>query len=266
MHGSQPLTDSPGTTTHGSSSTNAGPHSSNIANKVDPRVDSDCDNRARHETVTGAGTGLGTTHGTSTSTNAGPHDSNIANKVDPRVDSDRDNRARHETVTGAGTGLGTTHGTSTSTSTNAGPHDSNIANKVDPRVDSDRDNRALYSGAGTAPTSSTLGSSTGHAQPLTGSTHGTAGPHDSNIANKLDPRVDSDLDSQPLSGTGVGTTTHGSHTRELDHGLAGSSYNTPVGTSGRASGTAATAGPQDSSVAGKLDPLAGSDIGAQRTI
>ncbi|KAJ5876342.1 uncharacterized protein N7529_001926 [Penicillium soppii] len=290
-------TTAAGTTTTGTTST-TGPHKSSILNKLDPRVDSSATHAEHSSTTHSTGTahtsthGLGgtttsphsstlssemhgsqpltdspgtTTHGSS-STNAGPHSSNIANKVDPRVDSDRDNRARHETVTGAGTGLGTTHGTSTSTSTNAGPHDSNIANKVDPRVDSDRDNRALYSGAGTAPTSSTLGSSTGHAQPLTGSTHGTAGPHDSNIANKLDPRVDSDLDSQPLSGTGVGTTTHGSHTRELDHGLAGSSYNTPVGTSGRASGTAATAGPQDSSVAGKLDPLAGSDIGAQRTI
>ena len=319
-HGTtQPLTGATGTTTHGSSSTNAGPHSSNIANKADPRVDSDRDHRARHETATGAGTGFGTAH--STSTNAGPHDSNIVNKLDPRVDSDRDNRAHHEPLTGAGHGtthgIGTTHGTST----NAGPHDSNIANKADPRVDSDRDNRALLAGAGTAPAlgsthgtrgptstlgsstgtghaqpltggnthgthgpTSTLGSSTGtgHAQPLTGgTTHGTststtAGPHNSNIANKLDPRVDSDLGNraahQSLSGTGVGSTTHGTHTRDTgagigSHGLAGSSYNTPAGTAGRTSGTTATAGPHDSSIANKLDPRVESDVtGTQRTI
>jgi hypothetical protein len=286
-----------GSTTHGTTSTNVGPHDSNIANKADPRVDSDRDNRARHETLgTGAshGTshGIGsTTHGT-TSTNVGPHDSNIANKLDPRVDSDRDNRGRHETL-GTGASHGTSHGigstTHGTTSTNVGPHDSNIANKVDPRVDSDRDNRALLSGAGTAPAlgstdgpTSTLssGTATGHAQPLSGATHGTststnAGPHDSNIANKLDPRVDSDLDTraahQSLSGTGAGTVNHGTHTRGTEglgsQDLAGSSYNTPAGTAGRTSGTTATAGPHDSSIANKLDPRVESDVtGTQRTI
>ena len=41
-------------------STNAGPHDSNTANKMDPRVDSDMDNRARHQHMgtTGAPAGL----------------------------------------------------------------------------------------------------------------------------------------------------------------------------------------------------------------
>lgn len=269
-----------GSSTHGTThpvtgtTANAGPHDSNVANKADPRVDSDRDHRARHETVTA--TDLGATHGTgtTTSTNAGPHDSNIANKLDPRVDSDRDNRARHETTTGTGSAFGATHG-----STNAGPHDSNIANKADPRIDSDRDNRALLSGSGTAPA---LGSTHGTHGPTstlnTGASHSTnAGPHDSNIANKLDPRVDSDLDSrathQSLSGIGAGTTTHGSHTRDTaglasDQGLAGSSYNTPAGTATRTSGTTATAGPHDSSIANKLDPTVDSHVqtGTQRKI
>jgi soluble lytic murein transglycosylase-like protein len=78
--------------TSSTSSTNHGPHDSNVANKVDPRADSDrgmasalktssgfnspnwLDNRARHQAMGGA---------------AGPHSSNLANKVDPRVDSDR---------------------------------------------------------------------------------------------------------------------------------------------------------------------------------
>ncbi|CAI7596734.1 unnamed protein product [Penicillium glandicola] len=359
--------------THGiTGSTNAGPHSSNIANKADPRVDSDRDNRARHDTsLTGAGTGAGlgsthgttattgthgstlgsgTTHGTSGvtgSTNDGPHSSNIANKVDPRVDSDRDNRARHEGLTGAGTtgtgaGLGSTHGTTTATaphsstlasgtthspygvtstgaglgsthgttsSTNAGPHSSNIANKVDPRVDSDRDNRARHEGltgastggigsthatTTTAPHSSTLGSGTGatygahHEQPAyntgapiatPGSSSTNAGPHSSNIANKLDPRVDSGRDTaqhSTLPSTGSGTTTHGSHTRGATAVPTGSALGgSGLGTTGHqealagssynapptsATGTTGTSGPHGSSIANKLDPRVDSDV------
>lgn len=359
-------------------SSNHGPHSSNLANKLDPRVDSDQDNRAAHTDATGAG--LGTSHGTTTatgthgthgtthgathptsgvsptgatsSTNAGPHSSNIANKADPRVDSDRDNRARHEAgLTGAGTGAGlrsthgttatgthgsalgsgTTHGTSgvtgtgagfgsthsTAGGTNVGPHSSNIANKADPRIDSDRDNRARHEGLtgaglgsthgtthgtsgvtgtgaglgsthGTTATGihgSTLGSGTGtpHSTPIAtpGSSSTNAGPHSSNIANKLDPRVDSDRDNHPqqqstLVGTGPGTTTHGSHTRGATAGsaiggsglgtaghhdaLAGSSYNTPLtGTTAGATGTTGITGPHSSSIANKLDPRVDSD-------
>jgi hypothetical protein len=182
----------------GPASRTDGSHSHNVANKLDPTVDSDRDHSRNlganpgrdahsaapgshnttgtHTTGTGltgshGSTGVSGTHGThttgtsltgshNTSTNHGPHDSNAANKLDPRVDSDRDNRAAgaygstgvsgtHGTHT-AGTGLGshgthttgtgltgshgTTHGTtglgSHTTSSNAGPHDSNLANKV----------------------------------------------------------------------------------------------------------------------------------------
>ncbi|EKV11652.1 Putative DHN1 [Penicillium digitatum] len=349
-HGNTGVTGTHGTT----GSTNTGPHSSNLANKADPRVDSDRDPRAAHTDVTGAGlgspyapitttgthssalgsgtthgtsgatatgAGLGSTHGTTGSTNAGPHSSNIANKLDPRVDSDRDNRARHEGLTGAGTGAslgtshatiapgthgstlgsGTTHGTThgTTSNTHVGPHSSHIANKADPRVDSDHDHRTRHEGLPGASTgtgigsthathgttapgthSSTLSSRTGptHGAPTAtpGSSSTNAGPHSSNIANKLDPRVDSDRDSRVqhsgLASTGPGTTTHGTHS----HGatvaptgsaiggsglaaghhdtLAGSSYNTP------ATGTApGTTGPHDSSIANKLDPRVDSD-------
>lgn len=74
--------------TYGTTSTNAGPHNSNMLNKVDPRIDSDMDNRARHETMGGA---------------HGPHGSSIANKMDPRVDSDMDNRGAYGTTTTHGT-------------------------------------------------------------------------------------------------------------------------------------------------------------------
>lgn len=81
---------------HGSS--NAGPHSSNMANAADPRVDSDLDgsrtvggnqgygNQGGYSGTTGGLTGSHA-HG---SGNAGPHSSNMANQADPRVDSDLD--------------------------------------------------------------------------------------------------------------------------------------------------------------------------------
>jgi len=82
-------------------STNAGPHDSKVANKVDPRVDSDLDNRRNYSGTTdsqnvgpqNAGMNAGGR------TNAGPHDSNVANKMDPRVDSDLDNRRNYPGTT-----------------------------------------------------------------------------------------------------------------------------------------------------------------------
>jgi hypothetical protein len=276
--------------------------------------------------------GLTGTHG---STNAGPHDSKIANKVDPRVDSDRDNRAKHDTfgTTGAthGTsGLTGTHDTTGTTgttataglagthaatgSTNAGPHDSKVANKLDPRVDSDRDNRAKHDTFGTTGTTGTSGLTGTHStgttygtSGLTGTgTHGTygstnAGPHDSKIANKVDPRVDSDLDnrarhySHPTgtgTGTGIGSTTHGTHglgsagfdpqihgdtttatgtgtgTGLTGSGLgshaqgapAGSSYTNPTTTTTTTGGLGSTGTTgHDSKIANKLDPRVDSD-------
>lgn len=70
---------------------NAGPHDSNAANKLDPRVDSDRDGRSGLTGSSNRGSRLtGSNYGSS---NAGPHDTNTANKLDPRVDSDRDGRS-----------------------------------------------------------------------------------------------------------------------------------------------------------------------------
>ena len=89
---------------HGAGSPTTGPHSSNLMNKADPRVDSDRDGHR------GMGTGMTGSH-----TTAGPHSSDMMNKADPRVDSDRDGSHR-----GVGTGM-------TGSSTGS---------KLDPRVDS----------------------------------------------------------------------------------------------------------------------------------
>ena len=174
------------TGTHATTTTHTGPHSSGIANAADPRVDSDRDNSTnlgaanygpggQQTGVTGTGFGAGTGNG---STNAGPHDSNVMNKLDPRVDSDRDG-SNNMGVASYGTGAQNT-GSSTGPnfgaginngSTNTGPHDSNLLNKLDPRVDSDRDGSANLGAAQTGPgaynntnsgTTGTYGSSTSY--------------------------------------------------------------------------------------------------------
>jgi hypothetical protein len=68
----------PGVAQTGAGSTNYGPHDTNTGNKLDPRYDSDLDNR-------------GPAGGSS---NFGPHSTNIGNKADPRVDSDLSGRHR----------------------------------------------------------------------------------------------------------------------------------------------------------------------------
>ncbi|KAJ9269365.1 hypothetical protein DTO212C5_4637 [Paecilomyces variotii] len=229
--------DTYGSNTYGSGSSNYGPHDSNTANKLDPRVDSDRDNRA-----TGAYGGSSNTYG-SGSSNYGPHDSNLANKVDPRVDSDRDNRA-------AG-GYGGSSNAYGSGSSNYGPHDSNLANKADPRVDSDLDNRGTTGGYGSLGAGAGYGSSNTYGSSDNyGSGSSNYGPHGSNVANKLDPRFDSDRDNrarhQQLGGGGA---------------LGSSSYNTPG-----SGNTRKTAGPHDSDFANKLDPRVDSDLDNSRTV
>jgi hypothetical protein len=222
-----PRTGTTGGTAYGHS--NVGPHSSNAANKLDPRIDSDLDHRGTTGTYSGGSYGAG-----HTTAAAGLHSSNLANKADPRVDSDRDHRAAGTTgafgsshTAGAGTGVGHTgtagtssafHPTSTgavggaggttlnSASTATGPHRSAAANKVDPKVDSDRDHRGSHAASATGP--GKLLFSTRNFILLTvcqSPAPNTAGPHKSDMLNKLDPRVDSDLDGSKTYG---GDKTH----------------------------------------------------------
>jgi hypothetical protein len=69
----------------------------------------------------------------------------------------------------------------------AAPHSSHVANVLDPRIDSDRD------GAGRAPMQGHGQNTTIHQGPVVqpGPATTTAGPHRSNLLNKLDPGVDS---------------------------------------------------------------------------
>jgi hypothetical protein len=200
-HGSTESTTTHATTTSGDQTGvhegSAGPHDQNIANKVDPLVDSATfgSNTTTGYGNTGTGLNTGPDYG---STTAGRLDSNIANKVDPRVDS---TTRAHIIGSNTGAGYGTagpTYGTGGQTgfpggpsqSTNAGPHDSNMVNKIDPRVDSDLDGRGQRHVAGGT-----------HATPGSGSAQNTAGPHNSDVLNKLDPRVDSNRDGSSTIGS-----------------------------------------------------------------
>lgn len=185
-----------GTTGYNTGSTNAAPHNSDFANKMDPRVDADMDhsnsrmsrdsgyNTQHHSGYSNPSSNTG--YGTSNTT-TGPHNSTLMNKADPRVDSDN-SRGNYGNTTGYGSNTNTP-GYGSATSPTTGPHRSDLTNKADPRVDSDN-SRGNY------------GNTTGtYDNPNTGTGYGTSygdnnttGPHKSNLLNKLDPRVDSDMD------------------------------------------------------------------------
>ena len=295
----EPLGTGAGANTYNSThSSSHGPHQSNVANKVDPRVDSDRDGRAAyghnstssglnsHHTATGAGVGAGAglatgaaAHelGSSHSANVGPHHSNAANKMDPRVDSDLDGRASHSTNTYNTNAPGTTVGSGgvghTGPATGSGAHTGLTGH---------------HSTMGDMNQASATNSY------ATGPADSTAGPHKSNIANKADPRVDSDLSNEtnresgqrmgtsnfhndvhkgsiggagviPISGNAGPTSTKTfEEAQETGATGAGSSYNTSHHTTTGHGNK--TAGPHKSDMANKLDPRVDSDLDGSKTI
>jgi hypothetical protein len=138
-------------------SANHGPHSTNIANKLDPRVDSDTDHR-------------GTDQG---STNHGSHSTNVDNKLDPCVDSDLDYRGPSTSQPGQ-SGAFTRRGTEPSIHTSQAHQSETRAAR---NSDSDDElRRASLSQDSTAP--------------LEEPKRSTAYSHKSDFLNLLDPRVD----------------------------------------------------------------------------
>ncbi|KAI9721185.1 MAG: hypothetical protein M1812_002346 [Candelaria pacifica] len=214
--------------------------------------------------VAGAGLAEHERHGHGTT--AGPHSSDIANRADPRVDSDLSgSRATGPTGYGSSTGgLGSSIGTTgTNTSTHqhghlghghvyegdpcppgehhnvltTGPHSVDAANLLDPHVPRDGLRSTGTEHAGTGLASGTSGIGIGSGATGLGSTSTTARPHSSNLANKADPRVDSDRDGSRLAGT-TGAPGYGS--------------------------SSTTAGPHSSNLANKADPRVDSDRDGSR--
>ncbi|KAH8431045.1 uncharacterized protein LDX57_008706 [Aspergillus melleus] len=301
-------TNNPFSSSYGNNTT-AGPHTSNTANELDPRVDSDRSSAFGHSSTTnplknntssayGANNSYGGSYGTNTT--AGPHTSNIANEVDPRVDSDRSSAYGHSSSTNplknstsGAFGSNNTYGSSYGTNTTAGPHTSNVANEMDPRVDSDRssttglNSRTLqgsvpdasaggFGHAGSAGLTGASGAS-GYDR-TTGPASSTAGPHTSNVANEVDPRVNSDLDSTGARNnvsrssrtTGPASSTAGPHSSNVaneadprvDSDLSNSRH---ASTHDRTTGPASsTAGPHSSNVANEADPRVDSDMSSAR--
>lgn len=100
-----------------------------------------------------------------------------------------------------------TYGSTGPAPNTAGPHKYNMMNKADPRVDSDLDNTQNVGSTNTkgpAGHTGTAAGSTGRTtwedHTTTGPAPKTAGPHKSDMLNKLDPRVDSNLDGSKTVG------------------------------------------------------------------
>ncbi|KAL8725473.1 MAG: hypothetical protein Q9166_007335 [cf. Caloplaca sp. 2 TL-2023] len=282
-----------------------GPHSSGLANKVDPRVDSDLDGSRGFGGHDIAGTAGGLTRSTlqdrtagntshttdsgrsfplggasSRTTTSGPHGSDLANKADPRVDSDRDGSRGLGGKSGYGAGTGATPGTAhqgdlsrsglrgtsgvplprdygeeswthdhgkhghdyagdpckNESSTpgaphfTSGPHSLDTANRLDPHVgvatgglEHATTGSTTYpdqghTGASAATSGAGLGYESSRDTPGTYTTQQattTAGPHKSDLLNRIDPRVDSDLSKQQGASTAPGfTSTRGTSSTE----------------------------------------------------
>jgi hypothetical protein len=195
----------------------AGPHTSRIANAADPSVDSGLGSR---------NTGIHSGANTTASTGAPLHNSSLLNKLDPRVDSDMDGSGNMgatqthgqtaHTHTGGISGYGTdvgpgihsgvpgsgvepgVHAGAAGTGVGPGIHSGVPGSGVGPGVHAG----AAGTGVGPGVHTGVPGTGVGLKQtPGTGTATQTAGPHNSNLLNKLDPRVDSDMDgSQTIGG------------------------------------------------------------------
>lgn len=229
-------------------STSSGPHSSDMANRADPRVDSDQSKHHFGRDAVVAGTGVGVAehehkkhglfgghHKEPASTTTGPHMSGTANQVDPVVYSDGSKHhhdGRDAAVVGgvgaAGYEAEKHHGhhhnpTTATDGVTSGPRTTDIANRADPRVDSD--NSRHHHGRDAAVLGA-VGAAGYEAEKHHGRHHeptNISGPHSSDMANRADPRVDSDNSGHHLgrdtvvAGAGVGVAEH----EHKKHGLFG---------------------------------------------
>jgi hypothetical protein len=205
-HGTTGIAGTTGGLSHGSDPT--GPHSSHTSNQLDPRVDSDRFGTAGNTSgaggvgagqygsntthtgthgTTGGLTGSHNTHGHNDPT--GPHSSHAGNQIDPRVDSDRLGAAGN--TAGAG-GIGAGQYSSNTGSGLTGSHNTHGTTGLN---DNNPYNTHGTTGSGLT---GTHGAHTGTVG--SGNSANTAGPHNSDMLNKVDPRVDSNLDGSKTVG------------------------------------------------------------------
>ncbi|KAK2736167.1 hypothetical protein FQN55_001766 [Onygenales sp. PD_40] len=228
-HGTHATGPSQGSMATGGAGT--GPqHSSNVANKLDPRVNSQGLGAPHGAATSGSHT---TTVGDTYDSNTGPqHSSNFANKLDPRT------TGSHGTTGYIGTtgGVGSQYN-SGEIDPNGGnapfrgsalggvpPHGGHFAptagGAAGTGMGGPSDNPFPHKGSqqhGSAGSGYTHPSTSGVGAGSTvgsGMASRTAGPHDSNLANKLDPRVDSDLDGSRTVGGNATTNSGRAHRKD----------------------------------------------------
>ncbi|KAL6866226.1 hypothetical protein ACO1O0_002333 [Amphichorda felina] len=166
--------------------------------------------------TTGGLTGSHNTTGTSGVSEGafGPHSTRAANAADPRIDSDLDNSRNmgaartgdHTTGTSgygsttAPSGYGSTTAPSGYGSTTTGTTTGHPTSTTGHTTGHTTGTTGHTAGHTTGTTGHTTGHSTGPDSVTTGPAPHTAGPHKSDMANKLDPRVDSNLDGSKTVG------------------------------------------------------------------
>ncbi|KAF4458024.1 hypothetical protein F53441_178 [Fusarium austroafricanum] len=142
----------------------------------------------------GATTGLSGRDNSLPEGSVGPHSSRLANAADPKVDSDLDGSRRVGGMNQGGLGSNTNTYDQTTTGTSGfASHGSGAHGPTGTTHQSGLGGASTTHQPGVGGTGSGYGSGPGPAQK-------TAGPHSSDTANKLDPRVDSDLDGSKTMG------------------------------------------------------------------
>jgi len=178
------------TAASGPAPTTAGHHRHDILNKLDPRVDSTRD----HQPV--SHTGQNIPEGT-----YGPHRSRLANALDPRVDSDLD--STRAAAGGAGMGAGGGMGGGQPVRMGAGTH----AAGYHPNGHGAVGGGGIMGGGGGRAHRGVGGVGAGAPGAGMTTTHAAgAGPHQSSLLNKLDPRVDSKTGAYKASAGARGPT------------------------------------------------------------
>ncbi|KAL8852552.1 MAG: hypothetical protein Q9221_002548 [Calogaya cf. arnoldii] len=241
----------------GSSTTSGvGPHSSSMANKADPRVDSDLDGsrglggRDTSGTTGGAmgstlpdrtvgNTGStyetgrsfplgGATSGTAT---FGPHSSNLANQTDPRVDSDRDGSRGVGRTSGFGSGTGATSGSAHQgdlsrsglggSSGETGGVPTGAATDMPLPVGTRGYGEESWTHDHNRHGHEYAGDPCENEPPAPGAVHFIPGPHSLDTANRLDPHVGGAAASGGLEHATVDSTSY-TGDRQTDSGAVGS--------------------------------------------
>ncbi len=222
----------------GYENTTQGPHSSNIANRADPRIDSD-NSRANHgygtttTTTTNTSTSVGTTHGITEDPNkrlpADPNHPTLMEKVNPKVETDTSRRHDEYGNTGYGNTTGSNQYDSTYDSNKRMPENPNhptMMEKANPNVVTDSSRRHEQTGYGGAGYNNTTGSD------QYGQDTNQRLPKDPNhptMMEKMNPKVDTDssrrneYDNTNTGHGGAGYNTTGSDQSSAPHTYSNSS-------------------------------------------